>query len=1465
MARTRTLKSSGKRAILDEDVPVKDTIAQRVKRLDFSTKRRKLVAVTVLGLLVLGSILPFLPYGEEGPKYARGYALIEFSEIIRPSSDSAVQWDRNTGSTNYECVDEATVGGDGDTTYVYTGTNGEYDRYGMSDMSEEDRGEYTEIDSVTMWVWARRGGTGTAQLQAGVRIGTTDYTGINTVSLSTSYVNFTYTWTQNPATSADWTITEVNALICFITTGDAVPNPYVTQVAVIVPGRQVVWGPTFTSTPDTDAYVNNPYSYTVTVNETSDFYVEYTGEGDEVEADPSIYQYKTDEASATQAYVPWDNFDWGTYNLLAFDLSEVPEDADLTDITVYVYKTYDNTGTGTPVLTLNCSQPFGGTSGGLVRTQANLEALLPAGSLVDTFAGYDGGFAWYSANGICDEWQSQFDVNQTIYMGFTISPWVSTYDGSFGQNLTTCNIVVEYEAVIIPDWLTFTEANATLWGTPTETGEYGVSINATSVSGGQSAWQNFTITVTEPWTPTFTSTAPTAAVVGFEYNYSYTTNETCTFDVTITNPTGDPVEVTEYLNDTWAYYKYKDTSATEAYVSYPVWDFDRFNFFRLDLSSLPDDAELVSMNIDVFQTYATQTEYTQMVNRSVAWGGANGSYTATWLEAYLKTLLPAGSYVFTGAVEETSSVWNNFTGSATSWQTQFDINKTIYLAFTGFDWDSTGSFGWNLTTARFDIEYTTMGAGEELTFLSWEDAEDFIWGTPGAEDEGYEWDVSIEATNSLGGVTYQNFTVTVGEGWGPTFTSSGDTTASVGSAYSYTPTCNETVTWPSSITTNATWLTWTQANNTVWGTPALCDLGSFYVNISATSVLGYLDSYQNYTVTVTEEDTTDPVAIAQWGYRTSTLPIPFRPDTSVNLTEYDCGLRLYISAYYSYDNIGLYNGTVNYTIDDGPSTNLGTLTVSGGLLLYLSIIPYQPGEYDFNLTVRDTSDNIDWTTWTIDFSQSSTLRPYTSWVAGASGTAYDITRPIGDSPSSWYDEWAAYYGSDKYAMVDETTSGGDGDTTYIYVNAGSEFQLFSLCDISDRTGYDISSVTIWAIAKRSTWGVGSFSLSSGTLNAAYGWSTITLTNTAFQNFTASRTTNPIDGEAWELSDINAMYAGVGWGSYAVVTQVGVRITWVEEGTVDWENQYGSSAYPSAYYSYIDDYDFVDAIPDANTSYIRAGPIADTGYVVFHLYNYYETINGWGASTNFNVTMFVWALSSVAGDEIRAGIMGPTGLAYYFSPDLTLAYANYSYTWETCPWTGSDWTQTDINQTMIWFRGLDLDGTIRITYSAIIVGEAYLDITDPTANAGADQEIDEGDTCYFSGAGSTDDVGIVNYTWTFTDGTLQTLYGVSASYVFTTNGTYIVTLNVTDAAGNWDTDTMTVTVVVPHPTFAEQVYGNMGDLTLIVMCAMGLIGMIVTPAFYVKYGREDKQRALVLAIFWFVLFFGLFYAGLYSFL
>ena len=91
--------------------------------------------------------------------------------------------------------------------------------------------------------------------------------------------------------------------------------------------------------------------------------------------------------------------------------------------------------------------------------------------------------------------------------------------------------------------------------------------------------------------------------------------------------------------------------------------------------------------------------------------------------------------------------------------------------------------------------------------------------------------------------------------------------------------------------------------------------------------------------------------------------------------------------------------------------------------------------------------------------------------------------------------------------------------------------------------------------------------------------------------------------------------------------------------------------------------------------------------------------------------------------------------------------------------------------------------------------AVNDNDSPSANAGVDRTVNINQTIALSGSASTDNIGVVNYTWTFDhNGSAITLYGPSPEFFFDISGNYTITLNITDAAGNWDTDTVVIHVI-----------------------------------------------------------------------
>jgi putative hemolysin len=105
-------------------------------------------------------------------------------------------------------------------------------------------------------------------------------------------------------------------------------------------------------------------------------------------------------------------------------------------------------------------------------------------------------------------------------------------------------------------------------------------------------------------------------------------------------------------------------------------------------------------------------------------------------------------------------------------------------------------------------------------------------------------------------------------------------------------------------------------------------------------------------------------------------------------------------------------------------------------------------------------------------------------------------------------------------------------------------------------------------------------------------------------------------------------------------------------------------------------------------------------------------------------------------------------------------------------------------------GISLEDGL-VVYNAIVWASA--ERVPPVAEAGPNQRVDEDTMVTFDGSVSDDNIGVVDYYWTFSDETQKNLTGVSPSYTFSTPGTYTVTLIVKDAAGNSDTDTIEITV------------------------------------------------------------------------
>jgi hypothetical protein len=113
-------------------------------------------------------------------------------------------WSRNTGSTNWEAVDE--VPPDNDTTYIFTSSANIYESFSMSDQSLVNVNYKALITSVVA-----KKDSGTVQLAVGIRDdqNSTDYFGVNS-ALDVSYGCIQERRTVDPSTGVAWTSTGVN-------------------------------------------------------------------------------------------------------------------------------------------------------------------------------------------------------------------------------------------------------------------------------------------------------------------------------------------------------------------------------------------------------------------------------------------------------------------------------------------------------------------------------------------------------------------------------------------------------------------------------------------------------------------------------------------------------------------------------------------------------------------------------------------------------------------------------------------------------------------------------------------------------------------------------------------------------------------------------------------------------------------------------------------------------------------------------------------------------------------------------------------------------------------------------------------------------------------------------------------------------------------------------------------------------
>jgi hypothetical protein len=176
------------------------------------------------------------------------------------------------------------------------------------------------------------------------------------------------------------------------------------------------------------------------------------------------------------------------------------------------------------------------------------------------------------------------------------------------------------------------------------------------------------------------------------------------------------------------------------------------------------------------------------------------------------------------------------------------------------------------------------------------------------------------------------------------------------------------------------------------------------------------------------------------------------------------------------------------------------------------------------------------------------------------------------------------------------------------------------------------------------------------------------------------------------------------------------------------------------------------------------PFADSGEDTVAFEDSLILFNASGSSDNVGITSYAWDID--AGDGLD-----------WANPDYTGISVSHIY--------------TDAGNYLVTLRVLDAQGNSD-TDSANVLVEVN-DITAPVLNVILQTTMDEDLPYEFNASRSSDDIGIVSYFFSFGDGTNVTGSESSVTNTYDEPGVYVVVVNITDAAGNWNASSWLVTV------------------------------------------------------------------------
>ena len=122
--------------------------------------------------------------------------------------------------------------------------------------------------------------------------------------------------------------------------------------------------------------------------------------------------------------------------------------------------------------------------------------------------------------------------------------------------------------------------------------------------------------------------------------------------------------------------------------------------------------------------------------------------------------------------------------------------------------------------------------------------------------------------------------------------------------------------------------------------------------------------------------------------------------------------------------------------------------------------------------------------------------------------------------------------------------------------------------------------------------------------------------------------------------------------------------------------------------------------------------------------------------------------------------------------------------------------------------------------------AVRDTQPPVAKMWLKVQVWAGNITFFDGTGSSDNVGVANYTWQFThNGTAVRLYGDSPQFRFWTPGTYNITLTVSDAEGNTHSTSLPIEVL-RNPSQGGESLPWWTYILIVMVCIFAILTAII---------------------------------------